>query len=57
MLNTRLTAARRIAQALVPSEVDIETAIASTAQLIGTIAQARSETKFPSRWARTALQR
>jgi hypothetical protein len=47
MLNTRLTAARRIAEALVPSEGDIDTAIASTAQLIGTIAQARSETNVP----------
>lgn len=47
MLNTRLTAARRIAQALIPSEADIETAIASTAQLIGTIVQARAETNLP----------
>jgi hypothetical protein len=47
MLNTRLIAARRIAEALVPSEADIETAIASTAQLMGTIAQARAEARVP----------
>jgi hypothetical protein len=47
MLNSRLNAARRIASALVPSETDVETAIASTARLILTIAEAHSEAKVP----------
>jgi hypothetical protein len=47
MLNSRLTAARRIAEALVPSEADIESAIASTSRLIGAIAEARAGTKLP----------
>jgi len=47
MLNSRLNAARRIATALIPSESDIETAIASTARLILTIAEAHSEAKVP----------
>ncbi len=47
MLNTRLTAARRIANALMPTEADIETAIASTSRLIGTIAEARAATGLP----------
>ena len=34
MLNERLTAARRIADALGPAEADIEAAIASTSRLI-----------------------
>lgn len=47
MLNTRLTAARRIADALIPSETDIDTAIASTSRLIGAIAEARADTNLP----------
>ena len=47
MLTTRLTAARRIADALIPSETDIDTAIASTSRLIGTIAEARASTRLP----------
>ena len=47
MLNSRLNAARRIASALIPSESDIETAIASTARLVLTIAEAHSEAKVP----------
>jgi len=47
MLNTRLNAARRIAEALVPSETDIESALASTSRLIGAIAEARANTNLP----------
>ena len=47
MLNTRLNAARRIAEALIPSEAHIETAIASTSRLMGAIAEARSNTNLP----------
>jgi hypothetical protein len=44
MLNQRLNAARRIADALVPTETDIEAVIASTSRLIGMIAEGRCET-------------
>jgi L-serine deaminase len=44
MLNQRLNAARRIADALVPTETDIEAVIASTSRLIGAIAEGRCET-------------
>lgn len=47
MLNARLNAARQVAEALIPSEVDIETAIASTSRLIGAIAEARAKAKLP----------
>jgi hypothetical protein len=47
MLNARLNAARGIAEALIPSETDIETAIASTSRLIGAIATARAQTNVP----------
>jgi hypothetical protein len=47
MLNARLTAARRIAEALIPSERDIESAIASTSRLIGAISEGRAEAKVP----------
>ncbi len=47
MLNARLKAARRIAEALIPSETDIDTAIASTSRLIGTIAEARGQLNLP----------
>lgn len=47
MLNTRLTAARRIADALIPSEADIDSAIASTSRLMGAIAEGRSATNLP----------
>lgn len=47
MLNARLTAARRIADELFPSEADIETAIASTSRLIGAIVEGRAETRMP----------
>lgn len=47
MLNARLTAARKIAEALIPTETDVETAIASTSRLIGAIAQARAQTNLP----------
>ena len=46
MLNARLSAAREIADALVPSEADIEIAIASTSRLIGAIASARANTNL-----------
>lgn len=45
MLNARLTAARRIADALVPAEADIESAISSTSILMGVIAEGRRETR------------
>lgn len=47
MLNARLTAARRIADALRPAEADIETAISSTSSLISAIADGRRETGVP----------
>ncbi|GAA3894382.1 hypothetical protein GCM10022276_11930 [Sphingomonas limnosediminicola] len=47
MLNVRLNAARKIADALIPSEADIETAIASTSRLIAAIAEGRAETNLP----------
>ncbi len=47
MLNVRLNAARKIAEALVLSETDIETAIASTSRLMAAIAEGRSETNLP----------
>jgi hypothetical protein len=47
MLNVRLNAARRIAEALIPSESDIDTAIASTSVLIAAIAEGRANTKLP----------
>lgn len=47
MLNTRLNAARTVAEALIPSETDIEAAIASTSRLIGAIAEARSRANLP----------
>jgi hypothetical protein len=47
MLNVRLNAARKVAEALIPSEEDIETAIASTSRLIAAIAEGRAETKLP----------
>jgi hypothetical protein len=47
MLKTRLNAARRIAEALIPGENDIETAIVSTSRLIGAISEARRQTNLP----------
>jgi hypothetical protein len=47
MLNVRLSAARRIAEALIPSEADIDAAIASTSRLIAAIAEGRDKTKLP----------
>lgn len=47
MLNVRLSAARKIAEALMPSEADIETAIASTSRLIAAIVEGRHETNLP----------
>jgi len=55
MLNTRLTAARAIAEGLGPSEADIESAIASTSRLIGAIARARTHTKLPIALGQDAL--
>jgi len=47
MLNERLTAARRIADALGPAEADIEAAIASTSRLITAIAAGREQVRVP----------
>jgi hypothetical protein len=47
LLNTRLKAARAVAEALTPSEADIETAIASTSRLIQAIATARGQANLP----------
>lgn len=47
MLNARLTAARRIADALAPAETDIETAISSTSKLISAIAEGRRDSGVP----------
>lgn len=47
MLNQRLTAARRIADALGPTETDIETAISSTSLLMCAIAEGRQQTGVP----------
>lgn len=47
MLTERLNAARKIAEALTPSEADIDTAIASTSRLIGAIAEGRATTRLP----------
>jgi hypothetical protein len=55
MLNARLSAARRIAAALNPSESDIERAIASTSQLIAAIAEARADTSLPISIGQEAL--
>jgi hypothetical protein len=47
MLNARLTAARKIAEALGPTEADVEAAIASTSRLIGAIADGRAQANLP----------
>ena len=47
MLNKRLSVARKIAENLIPSETDIEAAIASTARLIAAIAEGRGQTNLP----------
>jgi hypothetical protein len=44
MLSQRLNAARRIADALVPTEINIEGAISSTSRLIDAIVEGRRET-------------
>jgi len=47
MLNQRLNAARKIAEALIPSETDIEAAIASTSRLVAAIVEGRAGTNLP----------
>ena len=47
MLNARLTAAHRIADALGISEADIEAAISSTSRLMSAISEGRRDTKVP----------
>jgi hypothetical protein len=55
MLNERLTAARRIAEALGPAEADIETAIASTSRLITAIASGRERVRVPVTTGQSSL--
>ena len=55
MLNVRLTAARKIADALIPSEADIDSAIASTSRLIAAIAEGRESTKLPVAMGQSSL--
>lgn len=45
MLNQRLTAARKIAEALATAETDIETAVSSTSRLITAISEGRLESR------------
>jgi hypothetical protein len=47
MLNDRLQAARRIADALIPAETDIDAALASTSRLAAAVAEGRRETRLP----------
>jgi len=47
MLNARLNAARRIADALGPAEAEIESAISSTSMLISAIAEGRRDSGVP----------
>ena len=55
MLNERLTAARRIADALGPAEADIEAAIASTSRLITAIAIGREQVRVPVTTGQSSL--
>ncbi|HEX5258592.1 MAG TPA: hypothetical protein VFW35_07415 [Sphingomicrobium sp.] len=47
MLNQRLQAAHRIANALIPAEADIDAALASTSRLAAAVAEGRRETRLP----------
>jgi L-serine deaminase len=55
MLKARLNAARSVATALLPAEADLEAAIASTANLVGTIVGARREAGVAISVAQDAL--
>lgn len=55
MLNARLTAARKIAEALIPSEADIDTAIVTTSRLIAAIANGRADTNLPVAMGQASL--
>lgn len=55
MLNARLKAARKIAEALIPSEADIDTAIATTSRLIAAIAEGRAVTNLPVAMGQASL--
>jgi hypothetical protein len=55
MLNQRLTAARRIADALGPAEADIDAAIASTSRLITAIAVCREQARVPVTTGQSSL--
>jgi hypothetical protein len=47
MLNVRLQAAHRIADALIPAEADIDAALASTSRLVAAVAEGRRDTRLP----------